>query len=198
MDTLTSFWRAVTELVFIRDEPVPADVIFVPGSERRLHVDRAAELWKQGYAPWVLPSGCHAIGQTLGIPDMPSEWAWMRRILLEQGVPDRVILREDRATYTWENAKFSRAVCDEHGLTVRRGLLCCKSYHARRALIYYQTAFPETVFSVCPADEPGFGPEDWFRTPEGRERILGEVRRLGDQITPQLKELIDCVGNGDR
>jgi len=56
--------------------------------------------------------------------------------------------------------------------------------------MYYQTAFPETEWLVCPADMPGLNADDWFRTPEGRDRILGEVRRLGSQINPQLEEMI--------
>ena len=105
-----------------------------------------------------------------------------RQVLLEDGVPDSAILREDQATFTWDNARKSRQVTDAAGLDIRRAILCCKGCHARRALLYYQAAFPGTRFLVCPARCPGLNPEDWFLTPLGRETVLGEVQRLGGQM----------------
>ena len=110
---------------------------------------------------------------------------------MASGVPEKAILQEDQATYTWENAQFSRRVTDGLGLTIRTAILCCKPCHARRALLYYQAAYPETRFLVCPSDMPGFMPDDWFRTNEGRARILGEVQRLGGQISEVFAAMLD-------
>ena len=55
------FFDPITDFIFIENEPEPADVIFIPGGpcgEIALH---AAELFHQGYAPLLLPSGCHSI-----------------------------------------------------------------------------------------------------------------------------------------
>ena len=38
---------------------------------------------------------------------------------------------------------------------------------------------------------PGFMPDDWFRTNEGRARILGEVQRLGGQISEVFAAMLD-------
>lgn len=188
---VSRFFQAVTALVFVSDPPEHADAIFVPGSSRAAHVLLAASLYREGFAPLIVPSGYHPYGkERFDNPDYASEWAWMYHVLTEHGVPASAILREDRATFTWENARLSREACDRAGLTIRKAILTCKPYHARRALMYYQTAFPETEWLVCPADMPGFNADDWFRTPEGRDKILGEVRRLGSQINPQLEEMI--------
>lgn len=187
------FIRAVSDFVFVEHAPAPADVIFIPGAAFPEHALRAAELYHMGMAPYVLPSGRFAkpVGHFAGVAepfqaDYPdayeTEWAFLRAVLLGAGVPDTAILREDQATYTWDNAQRSRQVTDELGLTVRRAILCCRAFHARRALLYYQAAFPEAEFLVCPAHVPGLNRDDWFLTPEGRERILGEVQRLGGQI----------------
>lgn len=178
------FIQAVNDFIFVEDAPQKCDVIFVPGSLLVDHVLKAAELYRAGYAPYVLPSGFHAIGSEPedGVHGYPSEWAWMRSVLMENGVPDDAIMCEDRATYTWENAQFSRRTLEECGIEVRRGMLCCQSFHARRALLYYQAAFPETEWLVCPAVHAGSARDDWYLTAKGRQRILGEVRRLGDQV----------------
>lgn len=188
-----AFIQAVNDFLFLEDAPEQADILFVPGSRWPGNALRAAELYRQGYAPLVLPSGrfAKAANRFLG-PEEPyraaypgpfeTEWAYLRQVLLEGGVPDSAILREDQATFTWDNARRSRQVTDAAGLDIRRAILCCKGCHARRALLYYQAAFPGTRFLVCPARCPGLSPEDWFLTPLGRETVLGEVQRLGGQI----------------
>lgn len=183
-----AFVQAVTQFLFVEDPPALADVIFIPGSHQKEHVLRAAALYQQGFAPWILPSGKCSIACMPLAPDTPTEWEKMRQILLANGVPDKTILRESQATYTWENAKYSRLLTDARGMTVRRAILCCKSYHARRALFYYQLAFPEAKILVCPAEVPGLGKDDWWKTTHGREEILGEVRRLGDQVKDLFEE----------
>lgn len=187
------FIRAVTNFIYVENAPQKADVIFVPGAARPEHALKAAELYHQGYAPYVLPSGRYSIaaGKFLGVKEAfredyageyETEWAFLRDVLLRRGVPDSAILREDQATYTWDNALKSRAVTDGMGLEVKAAILCCKPFHARRALMYYQAAYPQAEFCVCPCSMPGYNRDDWFLTEKGRALVLGEVRRLGDQV----------------
>ena len=49
------FIRAVTDFIFVEDQPERADVIFIPGSRKVALAIRAAELYRAGYAPFVLP-----------------------------------------------------------------------------------------------------------------------------------------------
>lgn len=181
---MREYTEAVTRFIFVQDVPSISDIIFIPGSGHEGHVLHAAALYHQGLAPLLLPSGLHGKYDASFTcdPSFPSEWAWMRSLLMDRGVPDGHILCEDRSTYTWENAQFSRAVVDRANLRVRRAILCCRAHHARRALFYYQTAFPDTKFYVCPSADPGISADDWFLTQSGRHTVLGEVRRLGDQI----------------
>ena len=196
------FIRAVTEFIFVEDAPEKADVILVPGSRKIENAIRAAELYKAGYAPYVLPSGRYSTtyGRFKGVPeryaaDYPdeyeTEWAFFRAVLMKHGVPESAILREDRATYTWENAQFSRDVLQGAGLPCATAILCCHAFHARRALLYYQAAMPQTRFVACPAETPGYTRDDWFRTEKGRARVLGEVQRLGGQINDVFAMMLE-------
>lgn len=201
LGSASAFVRAVTDFIFVEDAPAPADVILVPGSAHPEHVLRAAALYRGGYAPWMLPSGRYSIktGRFAGVPaayqgrfggDYETEWAYMRAILLAEGVPEYAVLREDQATFTWENAQLSRRALEEKGVAVRRAILCCRAFHARRALLYYQAAFPEAELRVCPARTPGADRDDWFLTPAGRERVLGEVSRCGSQVGQVLADFL--------
>ena len=195
------FLRAVTEFIFQEDAPQKARVIFVPGSNQPQHALKAAELYHAGWAPYVLPSGRFAkpVGHFVGVDEAwkdtyagtyETEWDFLREVLLRAGVPESAVLREDQATYTWENAQFSRKVTDQMGLRVDRAILCCKPFHARRALMYYQAAFPETEILACPARWPGIDREDWFLTQEGRDTVLGEVHRCGAQVGQVLSDAL--------
>lgn len=191
----------VTRFVFLSDAPAPADVIFVPGNGHAAPSELAAALYRQGLAPYVLPSGRYAIGsgrfggQISGERRydgaFDTEWAFMRRVLMEGGVPGHAILREDEATYTYQNAIFSRRRTDAIGLNVRRGLLCCMPVHARRAKMYYQTLFPQAELLVCPAPGAAVTRDSWMRTPEGIDAVLGELTRCGTQFGEILRDLMD-------
>ena len=112
----------------------------------------------------------------------------MRRILVDNGVPERAILREDEATYTYQNAIFSRRRTDAMKLTVSRGIICCMPVHARRAKMYYETLFPEAELLVCPAPGAAVTRETWLQSPEGIDAVLGELSRCGGQFSEILKE----------
>lgn len=196
------FIRAVTEFIFVEDKPEPADVIFIPGSRKVAHAIKAAELYKAGYAPYVLPSGRYTISRGYFLPlpeplkseypgEFETEWHFLKAVLMKHGVPEEAILREDQATYTWENAQLSRDVLKAADIPCKTAILCCHAFHARRALLYYQAAMPETRFIVCPAGSPGCTREDWYLSEKGRSRVLGEVQRLGGQIGEVFEAMLE-------
>ena len=187
------FIRAVTEFIFVQDAPEKADVIFIPGSRKVEHAIRAAELYRAGYAPYVLPSGRFTIARGYFL-----EWHFLKTVLMKHGVPESAILREDQATYTWENAQFSHDVLKAQGIACNTAILACHAFHARRALLYYQAAMPQVRFLVCPAPTPGYTREDWHRTQKGRDRVLGEVARLGSQINDVFAMMLDENAGEDR
>ncbi len=113
----------------------------------------------------------------------------MHETLTRMGVPDAAILREERATFTWENAIYSRKLTDELGIKVRRAIVCCQAYHARRCRMYYAQQFPETELLICPAVTRGIDRESWYRDPEKIDAVLGEVERCGSQFHEIMKDM---------
>lgn len=179
-----SFIDEYTDFIFLEDEPEKADVIFVPGSDEGALAVRAAELWRQGFAPVVLPSGKYGklAGRFTGDPAYGTEWQYLHHILREQGVPEEAILREEQATFTYENAIYSRKRTDQEGLTVKKAILCCQAFHARRAKLYYQVCFPEAKILVCPVVTKGISRENWHRNEQGIQLVLNEMKHCGTQF----------------
>ena len=189
----------IADFIFLSDAPAPADVIFVPGNGHALPSELAAQLYHKGYAPRILPSGRYAIG-TSGFAgqlsgsrryegEFETEWAFMRHILMENGVPESAILREDEATYTYQNAINSRKRTDAENLTISRAIICCMPVHARRCRMYYETLYPQSELIVCPAPGAAITRENWLNTAEGIDAVLGEMERCGGQFHAILKEI---------
>ena len=187
------FLKKTEEFIFVENRPEKADIIFVPGNGYPQMTEKAAELYREGYAPVVLPSGKYSIttGRFGGVlsgtekyhGSYETEWEFLRDVLVKNGVKPEDILREDRATYTYENALFSREVTEKAGLSVKKAILCCKSHHARRVLMYFQYVYPETEFLVCPSFPDGITRSNWNHTELGVDAVTGEVTRIIRQFS---------------
>lgn len=187
------FLRQTEEFIFVEDRPEEADIIFVPGNGYPQMAEKAAALYREGLAPYVLPSGRYSVttGAFSGVlskkKEYPgqyeSEWDFLRAVLIKNGVHPEDILREDNATYTYENALFSKKVTDAAGISVRKAILCCKSYHSRRVLMYYQHVYPETEFLVCPSYPDGISKKNWNQSEQGVDAVTGELTRIIKQFS---------------
>lgn len=182
------FFECITDFIFVEDKPRRSDIIFVPGGSYPDAAEHAAKLYHAGYAPCVMPSGRYSILRGRFVPpeDDPesyeTECDYLCGVLRRCGVPEQAILREDQATFTYENAIYSRKRTEELGLRIRKAILCCQAFHARRCLMYYQEQFPDTEFLVCPVVTKGISRDNWYRTRQGIDTVLGEMERCGGQF----------------
>lgn len=189
--------KDVSDFIFLSDAPEQADIIFIPGGSYPELSERAAQLYLQGFAPLILPSGRYSVkhGTFLGSRTKPelypgpyeNEFKFMKDVLIKNGVPENVILKEDRSQYTQQNAFFSRAVTDAQGISVKKAIIVCKAFHARRCLTYWQLAYPDTRFFMVPVSPDGITKENWFKTEKGVDRVLGELARCGEQMRGDIK-----------
>ncbi len=185
------FVQDITDFIFVEHEPEQADIIFIPGGDQGALAVTAARLYKAGYAPYVLPSG--RFSKPVGHCRIPgyeerTEWDFLHELLVREGVPDSAILEEKKATYTYENAIYSRKVTDSQGLSIKKAILCPQACHARRALLYYKVCFPETEFLVCPTVTREISRENWFLEEQKIDIVLGELEKCGSQFHEILKE----------
>ena len=195
------FIKETSEFIFAENKPEKADIIFVPGNGYSQMAERAAQLYAKKYAPFVLPSGKYSIsagrfggvltGQKRYNGEYQTEWEFLKDVLMKNGVPADAVLKEDQATFTYENALCSRKVTDAEGLMVKKAILCCQAYHAARALLYYQICFPETEFFVCPVVTKGISRENWYQTETGRKLVLTEVEHCGSQFGTVLAKFAE-------
>ena len=193
------FLNQITEFIFVEDKPEKSDVIFIPGSGFPQLAEEAAKLYHQGLVPYILPSGRYSVlnGKFAGVQEKKelydgeyeTEWEFLKEVLKKNHVSEEHILREDKATYTYENAIYSRKVTDCLGMEIKKAILCCKPYHARRSLLYYQLLYPETQFFVRPIQDSDVKRENWYLTEKGIRLVFGEVQKIGEQFEDITKEM---------
>lgn len=190
--SMNDILQSITDFIFVQDEPVPADVIMAVGGSLPEAAEKAAELWKAGFAPYVLIGGKYSIKSErfpgpkskADIYDKPyeTEYDFYLDVLLKNGVLASAVIGENRSSFTRQNAEYAKVVLEDHAISAERILLVCKSFHARRCLMFYKSSFPASDIRVIPFDGFGISRENWYKTDGGIERVLGELSRCGSQF----------------
>ena len=179
---MTFPFDCISSFMFFETEIENSDVILIPGASHPQLAEKAANLYDQGIAPFILPSG----GSTPHVET--TEWDFLRNVGISLGVPPEAILQEDKATNTFENARFSLEVLQQSGIQPNKVVLVCKNYHARRALLTYQIIFPkETVFYVSPViDKTGTSKDNWFLDEVKINYVMNELEKVGKYFRPAI------------
>ena len=190
----------ITNYIFASDRPQKVDIIFLPGGSFPEIPERATKLYHDGYTPLLLPSGGVSVksGKFNGVKsktdiygkEYKTDCEFYTDVLLKNGVPNDSIICEDKSDHTRDNAFMSRKSTNENGLAIKKGMICCKSFHARRCLMLYQLAFPEAEISVVPVDCYGITRDNWYTQEYGIDRVLGELARCGNQFVGDIKEYL--------
>jgi Uncharacterized conserved protein len=193
----------ITDYIFVSDKPRAADIIFVPGGIYPQLAERAAELYKTGFAPFIMPSGRFSVknGRFAGVKekaeiyngDYATECEFYTDVLQKNGVPQSAIIGENKSEHTRDNAFLSRVLCDANNIKVKVGLICCMSFHSRRCLTLYKLAFPEAEIFVCPINCHNITRENWYRSGYGVDRVMGELSRCGSQLVGDIKHYLNLT-----
>lgn len=85
---------------------------------------------------------------------------------------------------------MSRIAVDEKNIEIKSAMIVCKAFHARRCLMLYQMAFPDVKLKVCPVHCYNITKENWYKSEQGIDRVLGELARCGYQFVQDVKEYL--------
>lgn len=192
--------KDITNFIFIEDAPQKVDAIFLPGGSHPKQPEYAAELYRKGYAKRLIPSGGVSVKRDKwpGVRskadiyngDYQSDCEFFTDVFIKNGVPAVTIIGEDKSGHTRDNAFLSRMVVDEKGIEIKTAIIVCKAFHARRCLMLYQMAFPNTTFYVCPVVCMGITKDNWYKSEQGTDRVLGELARCGNQFAEDIKRYL--------
>ena len=162
----------ISNFIFVSDDPKTVDAIFLPGGSHPEQPEYAANLYNKGLAEYVIPAGVVSVKRDKwpGVRsnaeiyngDYKTDCEFFTDVLIKSGVPRTAIYGEDKSGHTRDNAFFSRNVVNDNGLRINTAMIVCKAFHARRCLMLYQLAFPDTEFIVCPVHCYNITKNNWY------------------------------------
>ncbi len=177
MTDATPLARLVWDYHHVHHPLQKADCIVALGSHDTRVAERAAELYRDGWAPLVVCSG--RLGAlTLGVWQRP-EAEIFAEVALAHGVPAEHLLLEDRATNTGENVAFSRELLAARGIHPRRVIAVQKPYMERRTYATFCKVWPEVEVVVT---SPQIAFDDYPNAEITKEQVIhimiGDLQRI--------------------
>ena len=116
----------ISNFIFVEDSLEKADAILIPGGSYPELPEKAAELWKTGWADLIVPSGKYSVklGKFAGVKskkdiynkDYQTEAEFQEDVLLINGVDKDIILLEAESECTADNARFTRKLLEEKNI----------------------------------------------------------------------------------
>ena len=98
-----------------------------PSPQLAARLDHVAVLWPEGLAPLVVVTGGNQPGDRFTEADASAAY------LIERGVPDSAILREDRGSTSYESLQRAKALLDERSVGPHSVLVVTDPYHTLRS-----------------------------------------------------------------
>lgn len=113
-----------------------------PGQGYEERVQYAVELYKKGYAPYMIFSS--------GYTYVFEEPLMMKVLAVNLGVPQEAIILETKAKNTYENVKFTKQIL--LNMKLSKILLVSSPYHMRRVFLTFHKLAPElkTIYTPVP------------------------------------------------
>lgn len=160
----------------------PADCIVVLCSNDLRVAEYAAQLYLDGFAPYLVFSG--GVGElTQGLFDA-SEAEAFGAIATDMGVPASDILIEPQSTNTGENIQFTRALLEAKGLAPQRFILVQKPFMERRSYATFMCQWPgkEVMVASPPISFDNY-PDDHLSFCDVVNVMVGDLERI--KVYPQ-------------
>lgn len=123
-----------------------ADCILVLGSNDQRVAERGADLFLEGYVPFMVFSGGFG-NLTRGIFNKP-EADLFAEIVIKRGVPEEKILVENKSANTGENIEFTKNLLKAKGLDFNSFIAVQKPYMERRTYATFRKVWPEKEIMV--------------------------------------------------
>jgi uncharacterized SAM-binding protein YcdF (DUF218 family) len=192
-DDFENLLRPLWDYLVFNQPPEHADVIFVFGGID-LSVPRyAAYLSHKKYAPFILISG--NAGSKTPNTAMKPEALIFKDEMVVNGVEEKRIFIEDKATNALENVTLGMHLLSKNNIQARKLLLTARPFMQRRCIATFKKQYPDVEVISCPPQ--GTILSFCLRTRKAFvERLIGEFQRLldysdkGDIIIDPIPELV--------
>lgn len=157
-----------------------SDCILVLGSHDLRVAERAAQLYLEKWAEWIVFSG--GLGRLTERRWQKPEAELFAEVALKMGVPEERVVVEKQSTNTGENLKFTRQILQEKGLEFNSFIVVQKPYMERRACATFKKHWPD---KECIVTSPPLSFEEYCNSPDpeiNKESVIhllvGDLQRI--------------------
>ena len=129
----------------IDENPKKADFIIVSGHELRL-VDKAVQLFNDGYAPYLVVSGGFLYGEIRGFESEDNdktEAEVFKQEAIKQGISENKIILQDKPKNMGQVLKYTKEILANMKITVKKGIFIFEPDAQRRAKASLEKQWPE-------------------------------------------------------
>jgi uncharacterized SAM-binding protein YcdF (DUF218 family) len=149
MNEIDNLAKIIWNYMVLNQTLKKADVILALGSNDIRVADRAAELYKKGYAPYIICSGGIAHTNDINATGWDkSEAVVYKNHLLELGVPEEKIILEVDSKNCQENVLFTKKLIHDRNLNFKKLILVQKPWMERRMYATFRKNWPELSFTI--------------------------------------------------
>ncbi len=196
-EALTLIW----EYMLLHHDLEKADAIFVLGSHDVRVGEYAAQLWLDGWAPYLICAGSGTVhkdnpawGDFLG----STEADIFADIARRKGVPDEFILIENKSQNTGQNYEFTTNLLKEKGVVLQKVIAVQKPYMERRTYATGKIWWPNvTIIVTSPKislanypNEAVTRGEHWIHAMVGDLQRIKEYPSKGFQIAQEVPDTV--------
>lgn len=144
-------------------------IVVVSGAQNR--IPYAIDLYRRGYASWIILSGATAGSST-------SDAERMRQVAMKVGISANKIILEEKATNTYENALFVKRIVVKKRFS--NIILVTSPYHQRRAYETFKKVFGKRPIQLqnAPSTFSRWQYYNWWKFEKGIKITISESLKL--------------------
>jgi uncharacterized SAM-binding protein YcdF (DUF218 family) len=161
---LSFIFRGAGNFLVIDEKPIKSDVIIVLSGGRIDRLEKGVELYKKGFAPYLMISNGNEES--------------LFKAAMNMGVPSRSIILENHARSTTDNALFTIKLMEKHNLN--SAIVVSSDYHMRRVKTNYHKANKGVGFNFiyCSSQNASFNPAYWWKGKGNLFNTLSEYMKI--------------------
>lgn len=159
----------VGDWLVVNQAPARSYAIIVLGGGPTDRIQKGVQLYRQGYAQWLILSGGVLATDALDQAQL------MARQARTMGVPARAILEDNHSLTTYQNALDTKKIMLRHHFN--SALVVSSNFHMRRVSIVFSLVFRRSGIQLrfVSSPDPRFKPPNWWATAEGRLLVVTEL-----------------------
>lgn len=138
--------KIIWDYMILHHQLTNADLVLVCGNDDEMTCERTLEVYKENLAPLILVSGSGSLKNRDGFQE--NEAQRIKEYLIVNNIPENIILIEDRARSTGDNAMFSKKLLEEKNIYPKKIILITKPYMERRAYSTFMKQWPGPEYLV--------------------------------------------------